>query len=178
MAYIGKNLIPGEHVLYEGHVSLWSLTKWLLGGAIGLLGFAMPVVWAAAPFFLVGVGSIAAALLIFVSTEFAVTNKRVVSKRGFIARDTVEISLNRVEGVEVLQTVAQRALNYGTVVVSGTGSFKAEIQNVADPTAFRAAFLEAIDADTNGSAAPVPSPAPVTAGMQPALGTARRFRGD
>lgn len=144
MSYIDNHLIQDEHVLYEGQISLWSLSKWIIFGVMGIAFVFYRSVWVLLPFAL-GVSCLIWAFIQFVSTELAVTSKRVIAKYGWVARRTVEISLGRVEGVEVQQSFAQRILGYGSVFVSGTGSHKARIANVHDPMAFRQAFLNALD---------------------------------
>lgn len=144
MSYIDSHLIKGEEVVYEGRISIWSLSNLIVMGIMGTAFIFFRANWVIFPF-LLGVGCFGYAVIKFASTEVAVTNKRVISKRGFVARKTVEISLGRVEGVEVQQSMAERMLGYGSVYVSGTGSHKARIANVHDPMAFRAAFLEVLD---------------------------------
>ena len=49
------------------------------------------------------------------TTETDVTNLRVVHKTGFIKRQTFEMSLDKVESVDVNQSILGRILNYGDV---------------------------------------------------------------
>jgi uncharacterized membrane protein YdbT with pleckstrin-like domain len=77
------------------------------------------------------------------STELAITNKRVIAKFGFISRNTMEISIQKVESIQVQQSLMGRMLNYGTLIVSGTGTSHAPIPSISDPMAFRRAFVEA-----------------------------------
>ena len=53
------------------------------------------------------------------TTETDVTNLRVVHKTGFIKRRTFEMSLDKVESVDVNQSILGRILNYGDVTVHG-----------------------------------------------------------
>ena len=55
-------------------------------------------------------------------TEIAITDKRVIYKRGFINRPTVETNMDKVATVDVDQSVLGRLLNYGTVTVKGNRS--------------------------------------------------------
>ena len=48
-------------------------------------------------------------------TEFAVTDRRVIYKRGFISRHTDEMNMDKVESVDVDQSILGRLLDYGTV---------------------------------------------------------------
>jgi uncharacterized membrane protein YdbT with pleckstrin-like domain len=71
------------------------------------------------------------------TTETDVTNMRVVHKQGFIKRRTFEMSLDKVESVDVNQSILGRLLNYGDVTIMGVGEGKETIQMIAAPLAFR-----------------------------------------
>jgi len=55
------------------------------------------------------------------TTELSVTTHRVIFKRGFIWRHTVEMNMDKVETVNVDQSILGRILGYGTIHVLGTG---------------------------------------------------------
>ena len=71
-------------------------------------------------------------------TEIAVTDRRVIFKTGFISRDTKEMQMDKIESVEVLQNIPGRILDFGNVVVRGTGhgEFK-RIKTIAAPIEMR-----------------------------------------
>ena len=71
------------------------------------------------------------------TTETDVTNLRVVHKTGFIKRRTFEMSLDKVESVDVNQNILGRMLNYGDVTVRGVGEGAETIQTIASPLEFR-----------------------------------------
>ena len=71
------------------------------------------------------------------TTETDVTNLRVVHKTGFIKRRTFEMSLDKVESVDVNQSILGRILNYGNVTVRGVGEGSEEIKTIASPLDFR-----------------------------------------
>jgi uncharacterized membrane protein YdbT with pleckstrin-like domain len=75
------------------------------------------------------------------ATELAITNRRIIYKRGFIARDTVEMNMGKVETVEVQQSLLGRLLNYGTLDVKGTGQSIEHLRTIARPVALRNAIL-------------------------------------
>jgi len=129
-SYVEQALIQGEHVLHLGRKSWWSLFWWLFFGVV-----LAPV--------LIGLVLLAIAWIKQRSTELAVTNKRVISKFGFIQRDTVELNIHKVESVQVRQSVLARILGFGTIVIAGGGNPQAPIPGISDPMAFRRAFLEA-----------------------------------
>jgi uncharacterized membrane protein YdbT with pleckstrin-like domain len=71
------------------------------------------------------------------TTETDVTNLRVIHKTGFIKRRSFEMSLDKVESVDVNQSILGRILNYGDVTVLGVGEGKETITTIASPLAFR-----------------------------------------
>jgi uncharacterized membrane protein YdbT with pleckstrin-like domain len=71
------------------------------------------------------------------TTETDVTNLRVVHKTGFIKRRTFEMSLDKVESVDVNQSILGRILNYGNVTILGVGEGKETITTIASPLEFR-----------------------------------------
>jgi membrane protein YdbS with pleckstrin-like domain len=97
------------------------------------------------------------------SSEFAVTNKRVVVKIGFLRRHSTEILLRQVEGITVDQGVLGRIFCYGTIVVEGTGSDRTPYKGIAAPMKFRLAVQEEIEKSLarqdGGASRPVAAPA-------------------
>ena len=67
------------------------------------------------------------------TTERALTNHRLILKRGFIRRKTEEISFNRVEEVNLSQSILQRILGSGDIKVTGTGAGEIALKNIDDP---------------------------------------------
>jgi membrane protein YdbS with pleckstrin-like domain len=57
----------------------------------------------------------------WITTVYAVTNRRVIVQRGILGKDFDEIPVTQVRGVDVHQTFGQRILGYGTVRVSSEG---------------------------------------------------------
>ena len=74
-------------------------------------------------------------------TEIAVTDKRVIYKRGFINRHTVETNMDKVATVDVDQSILGRLLNYGTVTVKGTGLTFEPLRRVESPIELRNAII-------------------------------------
>ena len=132
-SYVDEVLAPGERVLHLGHTSLWSVWHLLFFGLLLLPAFGIGLIlWAVA-------------YVRIKSTEIAVTTKRLIVKHGFIRRSTIEININKVESIQVNQSLMGRMLNFGTLVIAGTGASHAPIDGIAEPLAFRRAFVEAQD---------------------------------
>ena len=73
------------------------------------------------------------------SSEFAITNKRIIIKTGLIRRHTVELNIQQVESVKVDQSFLGRWLNYGTVTIVGSGGTREVFQNIRQPLVFKRA---------------------------------------
>jgi PH (Pleckstrin Homology) domain-containing protein/uncharacterized protein DUF4339 len=71
------------------------------------------------------------------TTEIAVTNRRVIYKRGFIKRHTVEMNMDKIESVTVSQSILGRALGYGAIHVRGTGEGIEHLHKIASPISLR-----------------------------------------
>jgi uncharacterized membrane protein YdbT with pleckstrin-like domain len=97
----------------------------------------------------IGIVALLGAYINQISTELAVTNRRVIAKFGFIRRRTIELNHGKVEGFHVDQGVLGRLLNFGTVTVTGTGGMQTPIPLIRDPLRFRALAMQQIDATQN-----------------------------
>lgn len=85
------------------------------------------------------------AFIIYWTTELAITEKRVVAKYGLIRRTTIELRLDKVESVMVKQGFLGRILNYGDVVVVGTGASGTPIPYIAEPLEFRTQLYKILE---------------------------------
>ncbi len=71
------------------------------------------------------------------TTETDVTSLRVVHKEGFIRRNTFEMSLDKVESVDVDQSILGRIFGWGNVTVNGVGEGNKTMRMIASPLQFR-----------------------------------------
>jgi uncharacterized membrane protein YdbT with pleckstrin-like domain len=143
MGFIESNLMRGERVAYktQRHWMVFRgsiLLAILAFGVISVLALASPdprpLILAA----LVIVGIILIpAFMDYSTSEFGVTNKRIIIKSGFIRRNSQEILLQKVEAITVTQTILGRFLDYGTIIITGTGGTKETFHNIASPIEFR-----------------------------------------
>jgi uncharacterized membrane protein YdbT with pleckstrin-like domain len=86
------------------------------------------------------------ALLIRMTTELAVTSKRVIAKFGLIRRQSIELNLSKVESFQVEQGLLGRMLGYGTITVNGTGGMRMPIKKIDQPFEFRRNAVATVDA--------------------------------
>ncbi len=142
MRYIDHILQPGEKVMHSTTI------HWIvyLPGIAMLVIAAIAAALSHATAFLLpvaGICAVVALLLLFGAwfrrwtTEIDVTDRRIVYKRGFIRRHTVEMNMDKVESVDVDQSIMGRLLNYGDVIVRGVGVGLEPLYNVDAPLEFR-----------------------------------------
>ncbi len=137
MGFVERNLLPNEQVTYRASLH-WII--YLLPVIVLLAGVALALVIGGIAGVVVG----ATGLLLMIppwvkssSSEFAITNKRVVIKVGLIRRHSLELLLQKVEGIGVDQGIIGRILGYGTITVSGVGGTKEAFQRISNPLEFR-----------------------------------------
>lgn len=94
---------------------------------------------------LIGGLFIAAPLIAKHTTELAITNRRIIAKFGLISRSTFELNLAKIESIRVEQSILGRILNYGDVLVIGTGGSKEPIPRIAHPLEFRRRYDEILE---------------------------------
>ena len=72
-------------------------------------------------------------------TEIAVTNRRVIYKKGLIRRQTNEMNMDKVESVKIDQSILGRMLDYGSVTILGTGEGFETLCTIASPSSLETA---------------------------------------
>jgi uncharacterized membrane protein YdbT with pleckstrin-like domain len=137
MGYVESNLLPNEQVTYRARVSriiyFWPVCLVLIAIVSAFEGWY----WPASVVGVLGVILFVPRWIRSVSSEFAVTNKRVLVKVGLVRRHSLELLLQKVEGIGVDQSLMGRILGYGTITVSGTGGTHEAFQTIANPLEFR-----------------------------------------
>lgn len=147
MSYVDSVLADGEQIVYRAAISHWKFLLYYLVSGLFLLAGAIGVLTAnfsehrqmtvAMVLLLIGIVLVAAAFIQRLTTELVLTDRRVVTKRGLISRDTVEMNLAKVECVVVNQELLVRILNYGDVIVIGTGATLEPLRGIANPLELR-----------------------------------------
>jgi hypothetical protein len=134
MGYVENNLLPNEEITYHArlHWIIYALPAvvfviaillvlggggWIAGSVLGVIAFVLFLPpWIKAS-----------------SSEFAITNKRVLIKVGLIRRHSLELLLQKVEGIGVDQGILGRILGYGTITVAGVGGTKEAFRMISNP---------------------------------------------
>ena len=92
-------------------------------------------------FLLLGLYLTLAAWIRRITTEIVVTDRRILFKEGFVRRRTMEMNMNKVETVDVVQSIPGRIFNYGTILLRGSGSTYEPLHLIGDPIAVRSAIV-------------------------------------
>lgn len=120
MSYVDKILEPGERLLNRTHKHWIVFWPPVAVSIFGLLFLSSPTSQEASIGWLFILIGALWAFWIFLREwfeEYAVTNRRVVRKDGIIWRDVAIFPLDRVQTIDVHQSILGRLLNYGTVVL-------------------------------------------------------------
>lgn len=145
MSYVRSVLQPGEQV--RRVTSIHWIGYWR-GVAVLLLAAVtyslsetrfLPGIWRYMAYALV---LVAVALLIqqwlrWWVTEIAITDRRVIYKKGLIRRQTNEMNMDKVESVQIDQSILGRILDYGDVTILGTGEGFETLRTIAGPIELR-----------------------------------------
>jgi uncharacterized membrane protein YdbT with pleckstrin-like domain len=149
MRYVTRVLQPGETLVYATKLH-WIIYCWaillliiciILAGAAWYMAdnsnVSRALGIAAVIFALLALSSAFRAFILWVTTELAVTDRRVIYKTGLIARHTIEMNRRQVESVDVDQSIFGRMIGYGTLIIRGTGGSLEPMRRIDNPLTFR-----------------------------------------
>jgi uncharacterized membrane protein YdbT with pleckstrin-like domain len=151
MSYVDRHLLTGETVTYRTHL------HWKIYGLPVLLVLVVlvPLTYLAAarsstPALALLPAGVALIVLAIAwlrrrSSEFAVTNKRVIIKLGVLSTRSIELLLPKIEGIEVLQSFGGRIFGFGEIIVTGSGGTKEMFDGIQSPLDFRQAVQAATE---------------------------------
>ncbi len=151
MGYIENNLQSGEVIAYRAQIHwaifispiVWFLLIFVFSRQIIIDGnkfyvlMFMISIWAFIYLFI-------KAIVTKISAEYALTNKRLIMKRGIISRKSLELILTKCEGISVDQRILGRLLGFGTIIVT-TGGVTNKYAKIANPIEFRNRINEQIN---------------------------------
>ena len=123
---------PGVAVAFLAVVAFWLSQTQLLTGFWRYTGYALALV--------------AVFLLIqqwfqWWVTEIAVTNRRVIYKKGLVRRQTNEMNMDKVESVKIDQSILGRMLDFGNVKILGTGEGFETLRTIPSPIELRNSII-------------------------------------
>ena len=150
MSYIDGNLLDGEQVVYRTRL------HWLqfLGPMLFIVAVLLPLDWVLASStwrgyawipLAVGALLLLGAIVKRQSSDFAVTNKRVMMKVGVFHTRSIELLLHKIEAIAVEQSLMGRIFGYGDIVITGSGGTKEAFAQIQSPLTFRNAVQSVTD---------------------------------
>ena len=143
--YVKENLAQDEKVIYEAQIhGILFLDYWYVW-ILGLIGLII------GPGLVIRCFALVAMIIIWlfirlaqVSSEYAVTNKRVIIKFGILTTHSMELQLSKIESVIVSQGLLGNLLGYRSIRFTGTGGHNEIFRNIKDPMAFKKAVQNQI----------------------------------
>ena len=137
MNYIDKILLSDEKLIYRSHPHWIIFFRPVISLLLAICAFYWGLILMADLAGLITLLSCLSALMVYYTSEFGITNQRVIIKLGFIRRYSFESALNRIEAVEVEQSILGRLLDYGTIRIRGVGGSAELFPAVPNPLLFR-----------------------------------------
>ena len=130
ISYISRRLAPGETIVHEGRFHFFQkIWPWIALVVLGVIVVGI-IIWVA-EMFRIG------------TTRMAVTNRRVILKKGFFSTQMDELTLGSIEGSHVSQSIFGRIFGYGKLSLKGRGETELEFPTMDQPGRFRAAIEDA-----------------------------------
>lgn len=151
-SYARATISPGEAPLLRAQYHpIMIIVPFCIGVPFmlfGLVGFIGGIADSASPTGMAGFGFVLTCLfgwffylfplLRFLLDEIVITDRRVIIKMGIIARQTRELFFSKIESVDLRQGILARILNYGTIIIRGTGGTAQPCKFIREPLRFRA----------------------------------------
>jgi uncharacterized membrane protein YdbT with pleckstrin-like domain len=137
MNYIDKILLSDEKLIYRSHPHWIIFFRPVISLLLAICAFYWGLILMADLAGLITLLSCLSALMVYYTSEFGITNQRVIIKLGFIRRYSFENALNRIEAVAVEQSILGRLLDYGTIRIRGVGGSAELFPAVPNPLLFR-----------------------------------------
>ena len=175
MAYIDSLLGHGEQILYVARQHLFVLfaniiTELALIALFVATGVASNIAFEKAPYSINGIAAntlillicIGISILVLISgfmdylrwttEQYVVTDRRVMQIRGILNKRVIDSSLEKINDVELRQSLFGRMLNFGTVeILTGSGEEGVNVMDrIEAPLAFKRAMIDAKQSHERG----------------------------
>lgn len=160
MSYIENTLMSDEKIIFgtKPHWIIFSPSvTWLIASLLVLvfgpeLGLQSTIIFGHKIYAIASLLAVCIAVyyaisayINYISSEYAITDKRVLMKTGLIQRRSMEVFLSKIESISASQSVVGRILQYGTITISGTGGSKDPFNYIPNPLEFRRKVQEEVE---------------------------------
>jgi len=136
MGYIESTLMKSENIIYRTKLTKWTLTGFAWLAIFTPIAYAINTAFGSIVLIISIIATVVQVINYFTS-EFAITDKRVIIKTGFIKRNSFEVLKEKVESIQIYQGIFDRILGYGKVTIIGTGGSRNEFKMIVKPLEFR-----------------------------------------
>ncbi len=128
-----------NNIVYQARlhfiIFFWPVALLLVGVYLGLEFRALRDV---ATFFIVF--SIVWVIMVWLTYHFSsliIKSNQVILCSGILVRKTLDIPLSKVESIDIRQSILGSLLQYGSLIITGTGGSRQFINNIAKPLTCR-----------------------------------------
>lgn len=158
MAYLNDLLGEGEAVVFETHQHRFILFARVLTETILLILLVAAAIITPQAFpqaaTLIRIGALALAVIMILSAvgdylrwkneQYIVTDRRVIQLRGVFNKNVLDSSLEKINDIEMSQTVFGRMFGYGNIqILTASEDGINRLDYIADPLPFKKAMIDA-----------------------------------
>lgn len=158
MAFAYNEATNVDRMIYRANISRWIFFPnivWILFSVsiltIGIKWDLVALAWIASLILVLALFGLIKNIIYVISTELYITQKFTIAKSGLIRRDTLEVLNHKIESIGVKQTILGRILNYGDLLIVGTGSSLSTIKFISMPLEFRRQLLYVQESNKNAN---------------------------
>lgn len=131
--------MSNNQIVYQSHLH-WVIFLWpvVFMVAAVYVGLNFETINTIALFF--AVMGLAWFLMVWMTYQFSsltIKQKQVILRTGFFIRETTDIPLNKIESIDIRQTLLGSMFKYGSLVITGTGGTKQLIHYLNRPLTCR-----------------------------------------
>lgn len=146
--FVSKNLMGDENIVFATKFHWIILSNAFVVVLIGVIMMGAIPIWGNTAGIIVIIIGILYGIYLYLlikTSEFVITNKRVIMKKGIISTTTLEILLSKAESISAYQTIRGKLFGYGNIAVIGSGGTKNVFNCIEKPFEFKKVAQDEID---------------------------------
>jgi uncharacterized membrane protein YdbT with pleckstrin-like domain len=146
--FVSKNLMTDENIVYATKFHWIILSNAFVVVLIGVIMMGAIPIWGNTAGIIVIIIGILYGIYLYLlikTSEFVITNKRVIMKKGIISTTTLEVLLSKAESISAYQTIRGKLFGYGNIAVIGSGGTKNVFNFIEKPFEFKKVAQDEID---------------------------------
>lgn len=132
-------IMTNTNVIYQAKLH-WILFFWPIVLMIGALIITLQFETIRFIGFFLGVFALAWILVTWITYHFSsltIKKKQVILRTGMLVRQTIDIPLAKIESIDIRQSLPGSILQYGAIVITGTGGTRHRIDYLSKPLTCR-----------------------------------------